>query len=180
MFFRFIRQSDTTHSKWLFFHRNRISVDYRMTTKAYSPVFGSTEAISWNHPALKGLAPVFPLQILQGGINPKSGIQYARSAKNLTLFSWLVAGLTAQADHDFFLLLRFTPTIGKSLKLFSQFESVNTIAKRTTRFHSFTQRIRIGISRKHWQTGLGTDLQQTGRKHYQLRSNTGIFLRHEF
>jgi hypothetical protein len=44
MFFRFFKNSAGENSRFLFFNRNRASVDYRMTGKSYLPQFGFTEA----------------------------------------------------------------------------------------------------------------------------------------
>lgn len=180
LFFRFFRGSDSIPPKWLFFHRNRVSIDYRMTSDTYLPVSGSTEAISWNHPSLKGFAPVATLQILQRGLFPKAGIQYAHTGKQFTLFTWLVAGLTATADPDLFILARYTPKLTTTTNLFLQFEAVNTIGRKPQNANSFTQRFRIGISKQRWQCGIGADLQHTGHISYKRSQNTGVFLRHEF
>ncbi len=180
LFFRFFRTNDSLPSKWLFFHRNRVSIDYRMTSETYLPVSGSTDAISWNHPVLKGIAPVATIQILQRGLFPKAGIQFARTGKQFTIFTWLVTGLTPTTDPDLFILTRYTPKLTSTTNLFLQFEAINTIARHTQRSNSFTQRFRIGLSKHHWQLGIGADFQQTGRKSFVHTQNTGIFLRHEF
>ncbi|MCA6434258.1 MAG: hypothetical protein IM574_11695, partial [Cytophagales bacterium] len=62
MFFKYFKNKQKENSNWLFFNRNRASVDYRMTSKTYLPQFGFTEAISYNHPKLKGFAPVAVVQ----------------------------------------------------------------------------------------------------------------------
>ena len=58
MFFKYFKNNQGENSRWLFFNRNRASVDYRMTKTSYLPQFGFTEAISYNHEKLKGFAPV--------------------------------------------------------------------------------------------------------------------------
>ena len=86
-FFRYVKQSNGQNSRWLFFNRNRASIDYAMTSKTSLPQFGFTEALSYNHPALKGFAPVAVVQVFNLGVFPKAGIQYARVRENLVIFS---------------------------------------------------------------------------------------------
>jgi len=72
MFFKYFKGKSAEKSKILFFNRNRVSVDYQMTTTTNHPNFGFTEALSYNHPKLKGLAPVIVGQIFNTGVFPKS------------------------------------------------------------------------------------------------------------
>jgi len=45
---------------------------------------------------------------------------------------------------------------------------------------SYTQRLRLGIKLKDWQTGLGGDYTQSGIHHLIATQNTGVFIRKEF
>ena len=180
MFFRFIKKNDQTNSPWLYFHRNRATADYRMTTTNYLPVLSSTEAISWNHQSLKGIAPVFTLQFLQRGLFPKAGVQYALTKEKITVFTWLVYGIKNNTDPDYFLLLRYSPKLTQTTKLFTQLELVNSFAFKKERQYNFIQRARIGITKRKWNLGAGIDLQQTGRTQFEKTANPGLFIRHEF
>ena len=86
MFFKFIKNKEGHNSKFLFFNRNRASIDYAMTKTTNLPQFGFTEAISYNHEKLKGFAPVVVGSILNRGIYPKAGIQFAKNKKRLHHF----------------------------------------------------------------------------------------------
>jgi len=180
LFFRNFRNKDKSNSHWLFFNRNRAAVDYRMTSTAYLPSFGFTEAVSYNHPHLKGLAPVMVAQIFNTGLFPKAGIQYVYLKKDITLFSWIVSETLTDPNLDHFLLFRFTPVLNEHTKLFSQLETLSVFPTARTNIFNFTQRIRLGIQWQHFQAGLGTDLNQRGRKSFTNSSNTGLFLRYEF
>ena len=180
MFFSFFKNSSGKSSRWLFFNRNRASVDYRMTQNSYLPQFGFTEAVSYNHPALKGFAPVVVGQVLSWGVYPKAGIQYARLTKNATLFTWLVAETLQNTDIDYFLLFRYTPPITQKLHLFTQFESVNALPTYAGGLYNFTQRLRLGLKLQHWQFGLGADFNQNGKHKFTTTQNAGLFLRYEF
>lgn len=180
MFFHYFKNKQMENSKFLFFNRNRASVDYEQTSTTNLPQFGFTEAISYNHPKLKGLAPVVVAQLLNSGVHPKAGIQYVFLSKALTIFSWTVIETTSEPNLDFFLLMRYTPSITERLKLFTQLESVNAWPTADNGKHNFIQRFRIGLKMKDWQTGFGSDFSQSGNTTFVKTNNIGIFLRHEF
>lgn len=180
MFFKYFRNNQSVNSPWLFFNRNRAGIDYRMTTSSYLPQFGFTEAISWNHHRLRGFAPVMVVQLLNTGVYPKAGCQYAHIRKGLTVFSWLVAETRLKPDLDYFLLIRYTPVLSGNVKLFTQFESINTLPTVSSESYLFTQRLRLGISAGSFQCGLGLDMNQSGRVKFSGTHNVGAFIRHEF
>lgn len=180
MFFRFFKNGQGENTRWLFFNRNRAAIDYRITGSTYLPQFGFTEAVSYNHEKLKGIAPVVVGQVLSPGVFAKAGIQYARIAKNLTVFTWLVCETRANPDLDYFLLVRYTPELTARISLFTQAESVNTIPTVRSGSFSFTQRLRAGLQIKSYQFGAGADFNQAGNTSFSRFYNVGIFLRHEF
>lgn len=180
MFFKYFKNKNGDYSRWLFFNRNRASIDYRMTKTTFLPQFGFTEAISYNHKKLKGFAPVIVAQILSWGVFPKAGVQYARINKNMTLFTWLVMETLKKPDLDYFFLIRFTPTLTEKIKLFSQIESINVFPDIRTENFSSTQRIRLGIQLKNCQFGTGADFTQTNTIPFTSSFNVGIFVRYEF
>jgi hypothetical protein len=180
MFFKYFRNKKGENARWLFFNRNRASIDYRMTKTNYLPQFGFTEAISYNHENLKGFAPVLVGQVLSWGVYPKAGIQYAQIKREITIFTWLVCETLEKPDLDYFLLFRYTPKLTEKLHLFTQLESVNTFPTVSIENYSFTQRLRVGISIKSYQFGAGADFNQTGNTTFTKISNVGGFFRHEF
>jgi hypothetical protein len=184
MFFKYFKTSkenpDSHRDRWLFFNRNRASIDYRMTKTTFLPQFGFTEAISYNHEKLKGFAPVIVGQVLSWGVFPKAGIQYAHISKNMTIFTWLVCETLEKPDLDYFLLFRYTPKITEKVNLFTQLESVTAFPTESTDNFSFTQRLRLGIQLKTYQFGAGADFNQTGNTTFARIYNIGGFIRHEF
>ncbi|MDI9339123.1 MAG: hypothetical protein QM534_01025 [Sediminibacterium sp.] len=180
MFFKYFKNKHGENSRWLFFNRNRASVDYRITKTTFLPQFGFTEAISYNHEKLKGFAPVIVGQVLSWGVYPKAGIQYAHINKNMTIFTWLVCGILEKPDLDYFLLFRYTPKLTEKANLFTQVESVNAFPTVSTANFSFTQRLRLGIQLKTYQFGAGTDFNQTGNTKFTKIYTIGGFIRHEF
>jgi hypothetical protein len=179
-FFRYFRHRSGQQSRWLFFNRNRASVDYRMTSTKYLPQFGFTEAISYNPPALKGFAPVAVVQVFASGVFPKAGVQFAKTIKDWMIFSWLVTEVLPNPDLDYFLLMRYTPKLKGRLRLFLQAESINTLPLHGEGAGLFVQRLRAGLKQLSWQWGIGADLNQHSRTAPSFTSNLGLFLRYEF
>ena len=180
MFFKFFKRKKE-NSPWLFFNRNRASIDYRMTKTEYLPQFGFTEAVSYNHPKLKGFAPVVVGQVFNWSVVPKAGMQYALVKQNVTVFGWVVTETLPKPSIDFFVLFRYAPQLYKQLHLFVQAESANAFPTHSSKPFSFTQRLRLGLKIKDWQWGAGIDGNQTGRQQsFIFTYNVGGFLRHEF
>jgi len=180
MFFKLIKNKEGKNSKFLFFNRNRASIDYAMTETTNLPQFGFTEAFSYNHEKLKGFAPVLVASILNRGVYPKAGIQFAKIKKDYTVFSWVVAETLKEPNIDFFFLGRYTPKLTDKLNLFSQIELVNAFPTEVQNNFSFTQRFRLGLKIKDLQFGAGLDLIQFGRNNFAKTENFGGFLRYEF
>lgn len=180
MFFKYFKNKQGENSRWLFFNRNRASVDYRMTETTYLPQFGFTEAISYNHEKIKGFAPVLVGQVLSWGVYPKAGIQYVHISKNMTVFTWLVCETLENPDIDYFLLFRFTPKLSEKVNLFTQLESVNAFPTVSTENYSFIQRLRLGLSIKNYQFGAAADFNQTGNITFAKTYNVGGFIRQVF
>lgn len=179
MFFRFFKKDPET-SPWLLFNRNRASIDYRMTDTAYLPLFGFTEAISYNHSKLRGFAPVALGQVLSYGVFAKAGIQYAYIRPDFTVFTWLVTETRRNPDLDFFILLRYTPQLTGSWRLFTQYEGLQSVPSSSSKPLQTTQRLRVGLQHGAFQLGAGADFSQTMRPHVTYPPNIGAFIRREF
>ena len=180
MFFKFFKNKEGQNSKFLFFNRNRASIDYAMTKTSNLPQFGFTEAISYNHPKLKGFAPVAVVNVLSRGVYPKAGIQFAKIKKDYTIFTWAVAETLKEPTIDYFFLGRYTPKLTQKLNLFTQIELVNAFPTTQQNNYSFTQRFRLGLKHKEIQWGIGLDLSEIGRNDFIKTQNLGVFLRNEF
>ena len=180
MFFKYFKNKNQTNSRFLFFNRNRATIDYQITSTTNLPQFGFTEAISYNHEKLRGFAPVIVGQIFSSGCYAKTGIQFAKIRKELTIFTWVVTETKNQPSIDVFLLGRYTPTLTKKINLFSQLELLNTIPSTDQKNYGFTQRMRLGLKIKEFQFGLAADFSEIGRSNYKKTSNSGVFLRYEY
>lgn len=180
MFFRYFKNREARPSKWLFFNRNRASIDYKMTRTTDLPQFGCTEAISFNHEKLKGFAPVAVVSILNRGVYPKMGVQYVKMNNSLTLFSWVVIETLNRPNIDFFFLGRYTPRLTDKVHLYTQLELVNAFPSVQENNFSFIQRLRVGLKIKACQLGAAADISEAGRNNYVTTNNIGGFLRYEF
>jgi hypothetical protein len=168
-----------TKSKFLFFSRSRVSLDYNETKTANLPQFALTEALSYNIKALKGFSPVAVLQTFNRGTFPKAGIQYLKLEPNFTFFSWSVIDLAKDPSVDVFILSRFTPKLTEKMKLYTQLELLGNFPSLDTNMN-FTQRIRVGLKFDEVQFGLGLDLSEVGKENFTNTTNAGVFLRYEF
>lgn len=180
MFFRFIKKKEGKNSRFLFFNRNRCSVDYKMTPDANLPQFGFTEALSYNHEKLGGWSPVGVVTLLNRGVFPKAGVQYARVKTDFTIFGWVVMETLRRPGIDCFFLARYTPPLTSRLHLFSQVELLNVLPTVQENNYTFTQRFRLGLKRNELQFGAGLDVVHLGRKEFTSTENFGGFLRYEF
>lgn len=180
MFFKYFKTKEGKNSNWLFFNRNRAVIDYKMTSNTNLPQFGFTEAISYNHKSLRGFAPVAVVQVLNRGVYPKAGIQFAKTGKNYTVFTWTVCETLARPNLDWFFLTRYQPAINEHAHLFIQIELFNSFPTTGTNNYNFIQRLRAGVKLGEYQFGLGTDLSSVGRNSFAGTQNTGVFIRHEF
>ncbi len=180
MFFKYFKNSKNENSKFLFFNRNRASIDYQQTSTSNLPSFGFTEAVSYNHPKLKGFAPVAVIQIFNSGVFTKAGIQYFYRKGDFTYFTWLVCETINNPNIDFFILTRFEPKLSDKLNLFTQLELVNAMPTEPNDNHNYIQRIRLGLKIKTWQFGVGSDFTEFGVDTFTKTNNIGGFIRHEF
>jgi hypothetical protein len=180
MFFKYFKNKEASNSKFLFFNRNRTNIDYQQTATTNLPAFGFTEAISYNHPKLKGFAPVIVAQVNNKGIYPKAGIQYFHRKNNFTFFSWIVCETLKNPNIDLFVLTRYEPKLTEKLNLFTQLELVNAFPTKHNANLNLFQRVRIGLKIKEWQFGAGADFNELGNKTFMSTNNIGGFLRHEF
>jgi hypothetical protein len=181
LFFRYFKNQQNENSKFLFFNRNRASLDYRQTSTTYLPAFGFTEALSYNPSRLKGFAPVVVIQILSNGITPKAGMQYFHRKGEFTFFSWAVYETIKAPNVDLFVLTRFEPKLTEKWHLFTQLELINTFPTVKENNFNFIQRVRVGLTfQQRWQSGLAGDFGENGRSVFMTTQNIGLFLRKEF
>jgi hypothetical protein len=170
----FIRSFDAARgggSPFLFFSRNRASVNYNNAT-----AFGSTTAVSYNW--TNGLGAVVIAQIFSSGFFPKGGLQYHTRQADIVIFTWLVTELLSEPAVDWFVLARFEPGLSDDLKLFTQLELLSTID--TGGGTAFVQRGRLGVKSGLWQAGVGADFSQQPASSTTSTQSYGLFLRHEF
>jgi hypothetical protein len=169
----FKKFSTTKNNPWLFFHRSRASTDYHNKTN-----FGVTNALSYNFKSGAGI--VVATQFLQTGFVAKAGVQYFKLFKNASVFTWLVAGNNTLNNFsgDWFVLARWQPKLNEQWKWFLQAENFTSFD--TKKNKSLTQRIRVGISRHHWQLGVAADYTESGINKLLVTNNIGSFVRKEF
>lgn len=173
MWFRYVKQKDDRPTPLLFFSRNRAGIDY----KAPPTLFASTNALSYNFKGGIGLVAV--ASFLNTGITPKAGLQYHRLSKNLLFFGWIVADIRRNGAVDIFGMLRYTPPIATGWKGFTQLE-LFPVLQRASKARTYTQRLRLGVKKTSWSTGLMHDLTLYHSSTSNNNRNLGLFFRQDF
>lgn len=157
--------------KWSLFSRARATVDYENQTDLLTGAYV-------NYTTTSGLGATVVGRISSRGGGGEFGVHYFR-AKG----SFMVYALTSieMADNPFFAwfsIMRYTPTITEkwglysSLELYSSFDREGHLGS--------VQRIRLGLSRIHWQFGAGINLAGYGRGYENQDRNPGFFIRRQF
>lgn len=173
MWFKNFTFSSGNKSRWLFFSRNRASINKENTIG----LFGSTNAISYNFNNGVGLVTV--AGFLNSGLTTKAGIQYVKAQGNWLFFGWLVRDIKTNGNIDLFGLFRYQPNLKGEVKGMIQVELFPTL-QMETKFINFTQRLRIGPKINRLSMGLMADWNQTGKKNLTTTENYGAFLRYDF
>lgn len=173
MWFKYFRKADSSKTPFLFFSRNRASVDDRGSPT----LFGSTNAVSYN--LKNGLGLVAVGAFGNTGFTPKAGLQYYKQKGNWMCFGWLVADLKKQGNLDLFGLFRYQPAISAHWKIYSQLELFPVYSPSAGSWN-LTQRIRLGLRSGARAGGLLLDLNQSGKTSFTTSHNLGGFLRYEF
>lgn len=168
-----IKNKDEATTPWLYFSRNRASVDYDN-----QPLFLSVNAVSYNFKSGIGLVGVSVFGAT--GFVEKLGAQFVKRKNDFFMFGWVVAEAKQKGNVDLFGMFRFTPKISETFHLFTQLELSNAFPTVTENNFSLIQRMRLGLKYSKWQFGGMLDLTELGRESYTTTHNTGVFLRHEF
>lgn len=173
MWFRNFKNPKGEKSPFLYFSRNRASIDYNHSPAA----MGSTNAVSYNFK--NGIGLVAVASFVNTGLIPKAGIQYYRQSGNWMFFGWLVADLKQKGNIDLFGLFRYQPELNKNWKALMQLE-LFPVYLPSAETWNLTQRIRMGAKHHSWSGGWMLDLNQTGTNRLAGTHNTGVFLRYDF
>lgn len=173
MWFKNFKNAKDKPSPFLFFSRNRASVDYENSPAA----FGSTNAVSYNFK--NGLGIVAVGSFINTGFTPKMGIQYFKQKGDFMFFGWVVADIKKEGNLDVFGLFRYQPKIKENIKGFAQLE-LFPVYSPTLEVWNLTQRLRVGLKRHTWAVGLMTDFNQSGKNTFTTTHNLGAFIRNEF
>jgi len=173
MWFKNFKNLKGEKSSFLFFSRNRASVDYHNAPTA----FGSTNAISYNFK--NGIGVVTVASFLNSGFTPKAGIQFYKQNGNFMFFGWAVAEFKDEGTIDVFGLFRYQPKLDEQWKILSQLE-LFPVYNPSNEFWNITQRVRIGVKYQNIAFGLMTDLNQSGKSDFTTTENSGGFLRYDF
>ena len=173
LWFKNFKTGAAERTPFLFFSRNRASLDYKSSPTAW----GSTNALSYNFK--NGLGLVAVAAFLPDGLTAKTGLQFFRQKGAFMFFGWAVADWKKQGNIDVFGLFRYQPQLNTLLQGFAQYEFF-PVYKPSAGFWNITQRLRLGIKYHTWALGGMADVSQTGKNKLLSSYNLGVFLRNEF
>ena len=173
MWFKNFKNNKDERSPFLFFSRNRASVDYNNAPTA----FGSTNALSYNFK--NGLGFVTVASFLNAGFTPKAGVQLYKSKGPFMFFGWLVTDIRKNGNLDLFGLFRYQPVINGHWKGFGQIELFPVYTPSAGTWN-LTQRVRLGARYQLWAAGFMADFNQLIVDNTIKTSNVGGFLRYDF
>lgn len=173
MWLRTVKRKDDRPTPLLYFSRNRAGVAY----KGSPTLFASTNAVSCNFKGGIGLVAVG--SFLNAGFTPKAGLQYHRQSKDFLFFGWMVADLSRKGAIDVFGMFRYTPPIATGWKGFTQLE-LFPVLQTASKARTYTQRLRLGVKRTSWSTGLMHDLSVYRSNTSSNSWNLGVFFRQDF
>ena len=180
LFFKPFRDSEGKNSDWVFFNREKLTIDYKMTPDKNKPFFVTLQSVSYNPSVLGGFGPVAVSLITNEGMYPKLGMQYVKFNEDFMFFGWLICETLKDPDVDLYLYAKYTPLISGKTRLFAQIETNSTFPAWPGGEPSLYQVMRLGLKWEGFQTGLGLDLTQKGEGDVRTTENTGIFVRYEF
>ena len=107
-----------------------------------------------------GLDAVAEVQMINGQLIPRAGLQYFAKTRDFSLYSLATIGLDANPYLESLTVLKYAPAIYKTLKLLVQIENITDAGLSGHEFS--TQRIRLGVSKNGWGTGVAVDLTEFG------------------
>lgn len=117
--------------------------------------------------------------ITNDGFMPQIAIAYSRNIGDLSFTAFGSFEPVRSPNSELFVLMSYSPRLNAkgTWSLFTQFiGSYNFNYENNWKYNFANQYIRLGVSHKGWQFGLGIDLVQIGGTS-ALPTNSGIFLR---
>lgn len=157
-------------SRFLFFNRNRFTVDYENKTTYFISGITAYELKS-------GVGIANEINISTAGMMPKMGFQFLSASSTRTIYAFVNAGYLNELLYGLFCFARFEPMLSTNVRLYMQLEIVNSSSATGNQF--LAQRPRLGIIIKQTQFGLAGDFKHSGED-FQFASNLGIFARKVF
>jgi hypothetical protein len=157
--------------KWSLFSRTRATVNYENKTDLFSGAY-------LNYTTRSGFGGTLLGRISSQGAGGDGGIHFFKASSRFIIYALASVGLDSEFSGSWFSILRFTPELSpswkiySSLELFSNFNSEGHVAS--------VQRIRAGLDKKGFQFGLALNLTGIGKGYDSQDSNPGVFIRKQF
>lgn len=153
------------------FHRTRVQLDYDNQSSFFTAGY-------FNYTTSAGFGPSLVSRLDNDGGNLDLGVHYYHEGGQATFFGLLSASLTDGGILSWFSIFRFTPPLTKTWKLYTSVE-LFTVLRKADHAASI-QRLRLGLSHRSYQFGLGVNLLELGNDFSFLNENYGLFVRRTF
>ncbi|WP_010518582.1 hypothetical protein [Croceivirga radicis] len=160
-----------SQGKWTLFSRTRGSYDYEDTTDIFSGAY-------FEYTTKSGFGPTFLGRIASTVAGAELGVHFIKQINNWSIYSLLSQEIRNQFDISWFSIVKFTPNISKTLKLYSSVELFMNFEKAD---HNVSvQRFRTGITKNNYFIGIGLNTTFTGTNFDLNYTNLGIFVKKQF
>lgn len=129
-----------------------------------------------NYTTKKGLGATFLGRVSTLGSGMDVGIHYFKASSSFMVYALPSINLNKDLLYSWFSIIRYTPSIGgswklyTSLELFSAFDALGHLGS--------VQRLRVGADQKGYQVGFALNLGESRMSEMDI--NPGIFFRKQF
>lgn len=157
--------------KWSLFSRSRATVDYEGKTDLFMGAY-------LNYTTPSGFGGTLVGRISSSGAGTDAGVHFFRGGKTFMIYALASIALQSELNYAWFSIMRFTPALGKKLKLYTSLELFSNFNQQG--HLASVQRIRVGADRKGYQWGLALNLSGLGATYSTVDTNPGVFFRKQF
>lgn len=157
--------------KWSLFSRTRATVDYNDNANLFSGAY-------LNYTTSSGFGGTLLGRISNAGAGSDAGLHLFKANERWMLYALASVEISRDLSYSWFSILRFTPPITDTWKLYTSLELFSNFGK--SGHVASVQRMRLGLSRGGYQFGMGLNLAGVGSTYSSTDMNPGLFVRKEF
>ena len=153
------------------FARARATTEYnRSTTDLFTGAYV-------NYTTKYGIGGTVIGRVASSNAGLDAGLHYFKAGKKLMIYTLQAISLNSDLLSSFS-IIRYTPILSSSLKLYTSIELFSAFGR--AGHLGSVQRVRLGLDKTGLQFGLAINLSWRGKKIELVDSNPGLFLRKQF